>query len=131
MDDRNDALSGGLCPPTPPPELRTRTLSAARQVVDRTNEPDVWTRIWNSRPAQFAWAASVAGLIFAHLVVPNPVSGNRPDAALPLAAAAGADAELAEIAALPRLSSTLPRFEVVPPNTGSRPNKTSEREDRS
>ncbi len=126
MNDRNEALSGGIHPPTPPPELRARALSAARRAVNRTDEPDVWTRIWNSRPAHFAWAASVAGLIFAHLVVPNPVAGNGPDAALPLAAAAGADSELAEIAALPRLSSKLPGFEVVPPNAGSRPNETPE-----
>ena len=131
MTRHADPLSRGLSPPDPPTELRRRTLIAARQAMERGEIPDVWNRVWNSRPAHLLWAASVAGLIFAHLVIPNPVSGRDPDVALPLAAAAGTDAELAEIAALPRLTARLPGFQVVSQDTDARPEENRESEDRS
>ena len=69
MNHRNDRLSSGLIPPGPLPELRQRTLAAAREAMGRAESSDIWSRIWDSRSAHFAWAASVAVLLFGHIIL--------------------------------------------------------------
>ena len=89
----------GLAPPAAPPELREKVLAAARAaLLEPPRRPDVWARLWESRAARLAWAASVLLLLGGHALVPRPHAG-RP-AAL---AARGADAEIAAIGRLPRL----------------------------
>ena len=130
MTLRNDRLPAGLIPPGPPPELRQRVLGAAREAMGRTGSPDIWSRIWNSRPAHFAWAASVAGLLFGHIVLggggPTP-----PVRTLHPAAAASLTDEIEEIALLPRLTVKLPAWEVSASATRNRVASPSESEDRS
>jgi len=89
----------GLAPPAAPPELREKVLAAARAaLLEPPRRPDAWARLWESRAARLAWAASVLLLLGGHALVPRPHAG-RP-AAL---AARGADAEIAAIGRLPRL----------------------------
>lgn len=105
----------GLAPPAAPPELREKVLAAARAaLLEPPRRPDAWARLWESRAARLAWAASVLLLLGGHALVPRPHAG-RP-AAL---AARGADAEIAAIGRLPRLDlDARPlRAEAGPPAT--------------
>ena len=94
----------GLAPPAAPPELREKVLAAARTaLLEPPRRPDAWARLWESRAARLAWAASVLLLLGGHALVPRPHAG-RPAAPPPAALAArGADAEIAAIGRLPRL----------------------------
>ena len=74
--------------------------------------PDRWTRIWESRTARLAWAASIGVLIFGHLVIGGSVSAGPAEPAFPLAAAAGSNDELSEIIGLQRMSVDLPGWEI-------------------
>ena len=112
MTHRNDLLSAGLIPPGPPPELRPRALAAARETMGRSESPDVWSRIWDSRPAHFAWAASVAALLFGHIVLGGVGSTSAVKTAGPIADTSTPLGELNEIALLPRLTVELPGWEV-------------------
>jgi hypothetical protein len=70
-DDRDpivDRLMEGLEPPQPPPELRSRTLAAAREQLAADAAPDAWSRIWNHRGMRLAWAATVAVLLAGHVL---------------------------------------------------------------
>jgi hypothetical protein len=84
-DDRDpivDRLMEGLAPPQPPPELRSRALTAARERLAGEAVPDVWSRIWNHRGVRLAWAASLvlllAGHVLATLSPVGPISGVDP-----------------------------------------------------
>jgi hypothetical protein len=77
-DDRDpivERLLEGLEPPQPPPELRSKTLSAARQRMAGEAAPDVWSRIWNHRALRLAWAATVVVLLAGHVLATNSSVG--------------------------------------------------------
>lgn len=129
MNLRSDHLSGNLIPPQAPPELRQRVLSAARQTMGQAAPRDLWTRIWESRPIRLAWAASIGALIFGHLVIGGAVSAGPAQPAIPLAAAVGADDELAEIIDLQHVTVDLPRWELVARDAPSPTDTSTESED--
>ena len=131
MIHQPDPLFEGLAPPDPSPELRKRALAAAREALGRAENPDIWTRIWGSRLAHLAWAASIGVLVFGHMVVGDAPQSGSAGPALPLAAAAGANDELAEVAGLGRLTAQLPGWEISVRTTPTQPNQPAESEDRS
>ena len=68
MNDDAEFLDG-LVPLAPLPDLRERVLMAAAAALAR--EPrGRWTRIWESRRLRISWAAAVALLAAANLLVP-------------------------------------------------------------
>ena len=78
-DDRDpiiDRLMEGLVPPKPPPELRSKTLSAARMQLAGEAAPDMWSRIWNHRGLRLAWAASVVVLLAGHILATYSPAGS-------------------------------------------------------
>jgi hypothetical protein len=112
----------GLESPAPPPALRGRVLMLAREELARAEAPDVWTRIWESRPLRAAWAAATLLLVAAHVAVtvrpparggraPAPVAAPASDSASELAAVAGLSPLKEEL--LPRLEASTPA-----PSTG-------------
>jgi hypothetical protein len=112
MKDREvDRLLAGLEPASPPPGTRDRALAAARAARTHGAKPeDLWTRLWRSRPARLGWAAAVAALIVANLVVSvqrSPQSGVSHAPAL--ASVGSGETELIAIAELPPL-----RLDVTP-----------------
>jgi hypothetical protein len=106
---KEDPILRGFTPPAVPGGLREEALAAARHAFAAAPaRPDVWTRLVASRAARLAWAASVALLAAANVLVPR---STRP---APAAAAAPGkpDAELAAIAHLPRIDEhALPALE--------------------
>ena len=93
----------GLEPPGPPPELRNRVLGATTESRADVVHADRWTRLWQNRALRLAWAASVVGLVAAHLLI--SVSPERQAVASPQAlnrAFGEPDAELVSISTLPR-----------------------------
>ncbi|HXV77343.1 MAG TPA: hypothetical protein VD788_13575 [Candidatus Polarisedimenticolaceae bacterium] len=74
---------GALRPATPPAALRDRALAAARAALaTRPASPDVWTRVARNRAVRFGWAAVVAALALAHVVVSLPKPATRARAAV-------------------------------------------------
>lgn len=69
MTTEMNRLLNGIQPPSPPPELRDRTLRSAIEALDRRSPMSRWTRIWQSRPLRVAWATTVAGLLLAHVLI--------------------------------------------------------------
>ena len=61
-----ERLMDGLEPPQPPPELRSKTLAAARERLAGEAVPNPWSRIWNHRGLRLAWAATVVVLLVGH-----------------------------------------------------------------
>ena len=112
MTRRSDQFPELLAPPQAPPELRHRVIAAAREAVDGAQAPDHWMRIWESRPARLAWAASIGALLFGHLVIGGSVSAGPAEPAFPLAAAAVSNDELSEIIGLQRMTVDLPGWEI-------------------
>ena len=105
----SDDLFHGLEPPVPPATLRADALAAAAAALAAPPRPDVWARLLASRTARVAWAASVAALAAANVLL-----SRRTPPPLPAASAAPGrpDAELAAIARLPRLDEKkLPSLE--------------------
>jgi hypothetical protein len=90
---------------------------------------DLWMRIWENRPIRLAWAASIGALIFGHLVIGEAVSAGPAQPAIPLAVAAGTDAELAEIVDLQRVTVELPGWEMVTRDTATPTDPPPESED--
>jgi hypothetical protein len=92
-----DRLLRGLEPPLPPPDLRSKTLTAARRSVAVEKDTDIWSVIWNSRRIRLMWAGAAALLLAGHvLLVPGKGSpSNRVDHAL--AAKNRADEHLVEM----------------------------------
>ena len=81
--DERDAvferLMDGLEPPQPRPDLRSRTLAAARARMSPESTPDIWSRIWNHRGLRLAWVAAVVLLVAGHaLFVPGTGNEFRP-----------------------------------------------------
>lgn len=111
MNRHAEPLFSTLQPPDPPSELRCRVLAAAALTGGRA--PDVWDRLWTSRPARLAWAAAVLGLAIGHLAI----SGRNPrppaETAVPVASIAVNRGELAELAELGRLTAELPGWEIA------------------
>jgi len=106
MKDREvERLLGGLAPANPPPGTRERALAAARAARTAPAQPDdLWTRVWRSRPARLAWAAAVAALIVANLVVSVERSPKGGASRAPaLASLDSGEPELIAIAELPPL----------------------------
>ncbi len=64
-----ERLLPGLEPPPPPAGLRVRAVAAARECMAATPAPDLWARIWNNRGLRLAWAAAVALLLAAHVLL--------------------------------------------------------------
>ncbi len=74
MDARE--LFAGLLPPRAPEGLKERVLRAAREMPTATPERyDVIDRIWQSRKWRWGWAATVAALAVAHLLLLREQSG--------------------------------------------------------
>ena len=78
-DPAVDRLMRGLEPPSPPTDLRSKALSAARTRMAGEPATDVWSMIWNSRGIRLAWAAAVVLLVAGHaMVVPGTGNTFRP-----------------------------------------------------
>lgn len=104
-----EPLLRDLAPPAPPGDLREAALAAAGAAFRAPPSPDVWARLLASRAARLAWAASVAALAAANLLV----SRQTPAPAPALSTAPGRpDADLAAITRLPNVDEkTLPSLE--------------------
>ncbi len=67
--NRARRLLRGLEPPSPPRELRSRTLAAAGAAARRgvpgpaAGAPALLDRLWESRALRLAWGLAVAGLV--------------------------------------------------------------------
>lgn len=122
MTRRPESLANLLAPPGPPSGLRTPTLEAARAAMGNARRPDIWARLWNSRPARLAWVVSVAVIAFGHLMIGDGGPSTPANRAVPVTAVAEMRNELAEVAALPRLAVRMPGFEIA----RSKPNSQSD-----
>ncbi|MEO8055054.1 MAG: hypothetical protein ABI768_07865 [Acidobacteriota bacterium] len=101
----DDSLFRGLEPPVLPPRLRENALAAGRAALAAPPRPDVWARTLASRAARVAWAASVAALAAANVLLSRKAPPSAPVAVAP----GRPDAEVAAIARLPRIDEkTLP-----------------------
>jgi hypothetical protein len=96
-------------PPAVPARLREDALEAARAALAVAPRPDIWARLHASRAARLAWAASIAILAAAHVLLPR---SGAPDPAAASPTFARTDPELASIARLPRIDEhALPALE--------------------
>ena len=110
-----DAVLERFQTPAPPADLRARSLTAARLAMARSDgRVDLWTRLSESLAARLAWAAAVAGLVLAHVILSFPTQPAPPLRESPLLLAGAApDPELAATVTLPRLRSIrLPQLDV-------------------
>jgi hypothetical protein len=73
--DGNERSLRGLKVPGPPEELRQQVLKRARQALENEPRHDLWARIWDSREARLAWAASVLVLAVCHFALPWGAGG--------------------------------------------------------
>ncbi len=86
--------------PSPPPELRQRTLRAAQAVLDQP-AVDSWTRIWENTQLRLLWAACAMVLVAGHLLITPP-----PQQGTSVAQFVVNDNEISEIIDLPRIDTT-------------------------
>jgi hypothetical protein len=97
----------GLAPPGLPPELRERVLAVAREALAGPGEPDVWTRIWESRPLRIVWAVAASLLVIANIGIsgkrPSGVAVSRHDARVER----DMTRELSSLVALPPIDETV------------------------
>ena len=106
----NEPLFPGLRVPEPPEDLRRQVLSRAAEALGKEPRRDLWARLWESRQARLAWAASVLALAVGHLALPAGNGGTvvetGPASGQPTLARTLPDDqdELSVIADLPRLS---------------------------
>lgn len=110
--------------PLPPASLRTRSLTAARAAMaGAEGRTDLWTRLRQSRAARVAWAAAVAGLVLAHVVLSVPARSTPARRRSPLVLSGiPQDPELEATVALPRLrSNRLPQLDVSPKAVSAEP----------
>lgn len=96
----DDPLLRGLEPPAVPASLREDSLGTARAALAATPRPNVWSRLLASPAARLAWAASVAALAAANVLLPRD---GRPEGPAAAAKVTRPDPELASIARLPRI----------------------------
>lgn len=103
-------LFRGLEPPAVPAHLREDVLAAAHAAfATAPPPPDVWARLVSSRVARLAWAASVAALAVANVLLPRNAQPPAPYAAF---SAEAPDPEIASITRLPRVDEhALPALE--------------------
>jgi hypothetical protein len=95
-------IPDSLEPPGPPATLRDRVLDRAGAALDRPEAPDLWNRIYASRPLRAAWAVTVLALIAANALLPGE---NRGGEKLWFTEEnAGRLPELREVVDLPRLN---------------------------
>jgi len=113
MNRHAEPLFSTLQPPDPPAVLRRRVLAAARAALNDGRAPDVWDRLWTSRPVRLAWAASVLGLAIGHLAISGRVPQPPAETAVPVASIAVNHGELADLAELGRLTAELPGWEIA------------------
>lgn len=113
MNRHAEPLFSTLQPPDPPSVLRRRVLVAARAAMTDGRAPDVWDRLWISRPARLAWAAAVLGLTIGHFAISGRDPRPPADTAIPVASIAVNRGELAELAELGRLTAELPGWEIA------------------
>jgi hypothetical protein len=73
---------------------------------------DIWSWLWRSRPFRFAWATSVAALLFGHIVIGTRAPSGPTDTIRPLLAAATIRDELAEVIDVERVTIELPGWEI-------------------
>jgi len=73
---------------------------------------DIWSRLWRSRSIRLAWAASVAVLLFGHIVIGAGALSGPADTIRPLMAAAALRDELAEVMDVERVTTELPGWEI-------------------
>ena len=95
----NDTPLRGFEPPEPPRGLREQVLRAGRTAFVGAPAPDFWSRLYHSRAARLAWAASVVLFAALHLALPR-----RPAASPTTASAPRLDPEVGAIAKLPRIN---------------------------
>lgn len=102
---QSDQIFRGLQPPELPDDLPPLVLSRARAALrEPAYRRDVWARILHNRGLRLAWAASVAALCFANLmlgglITPEPQAGPRPS----IAANRMIEPEIRQIVDLPPL----------------------------
>ena len=105
----DDPVLRGFTSPAVPNGLREAALAAAREAFAAPVRPDVWTRLLATPAARLAWAASVAVLAAANVLLPQS-RGDRTSGAS--SATARPDPELAAVTRLPRLDEhSLPTLE--------------------
>jgi len=105
----DDPLLRDFEPPAVPVRLREDALAAARAAVAAAPLRDLWARLLASPAARLAWAASVAALAAAHVLLPRD---GRPEGPAAAANVSRPDPELASIARLPRVDEyALPALE--------------------
>jgi hypothetical protein len=95
-----DPLVRDFEPPAVPARLREDALAAARAALSAPPLRDPWARLLASPAARLAWAASVAALAAAHVLLPR---NGRPEGTGAAASFSRPDPELASIARLPRI----------------------------
>ena len=109
-DDRDpivERLVEGLEPPQPPPELRAKTLAAARSRMDAETAPDLWSKIWNHRGIRLAWAASVVVLLTGHVLATLSPTGSVTRVGPVLMAQNGVDEHMVSILRPIRISENV------------------------
>jgi len=77
----------GMRPPAPPERLRAAALGAAERSWGE--RPGVWTRLWESRAARLAWAATVVALAASHVLFFHTTRPSGADVAAPTLATRG------------------------------------------
>lgn len=96
----DDPLLRDFEPPAVPARLREDAIAAARAALAAPPNQDPWARLLASPVARLAWAASVAALAAAHVLLPRNA---RPPAPYATLSAEAPDPEIASIARLPRI----------------------------
>jgi hypothetical protein len=87
---------------------------------------DPWRRVWESRPARLAWAATVTILIAAHMLLPRSQPSALAHSGVPAGPAREAlAAELREVTSLPRINSIELRLEPSRDLSSPRPEPAS------
>ncbi len=105
----DDPVLRDFAPPAAPGGLREEALAAARAALAASPRSDAWARLAASRAARLAWAASVAALAAANVLLPRSTPSPAPSAT---ATPARPEPELAAIARLPRIDErALPALE--------------------
>jgi len=92
--------------PSPPPDLRRRSLVEARLAMARSSHPNFWEHLWSNRGLRLAWAASMTALVVGHLVLISPAEIEQTNAPGGSILVATQDPELEAEIALPRIRIT-------------------------
>jgi hypothetical protein len=112
MNQPIDSAFREVVPPAPPPELRLRTLQAAKKAVRGDRRHDIWSLAWSSSIIRLGWACSVAALIFGHIVIGSKVQSTSGSTLGPVLTTMVSDTELAEVFDCERITIELPGWEI-------------------